>query len=117
MSFFMFTATNTVHICYMNLSESLYSQIDHQVILGINFLFKTRLEPVSGTITSVGELVPEHHRTSRGENRISEVPMDEDHVEEEEECDDRGNRRIKTTLEDWENDQVCFERFSLCVHD
>jgi hypothetical protein len=62
------------------------------------------LEPLSGTITSVGELVPEQHRTSRGQSQnqnpipTSEVPMEED--------EDKGSKRIKTTVEDWENDQV-----------
>ena len=58
----------------------------------------SRLEPLSGRIASVGELVPEEHRTTRGEVivRDDSVMADETRV----------NKRVKTTIEDWENEQV-----------
>ena len=53
---------------------------------------------MSGRIASVGELVPEEHRTTRGEVivRDDSVMADESRV----------NKRVKTTIEDWENEQV-----------
>lgn len=62
------------------------------------FLHFFRLEPLNGLITSVSELMPEEHRTSRGQvqPRDDTVMMDESRV----------NKRVKTTIEDWENEQV-----------
>ena len=61
-------------------------------------LLNSRLEPLSGRIASVGELVPESHRTTRAEvgTRDDSVMSDESRV----------NKRVKTTIEDWENEQV-----------
>ena len=70
-----------------------------------------RLEPVSGLIMSVGELVPEVHRTSRGQVDQPTEAMEQGEVEAEStrptEDDSAEHRRVKTTLEDWENEQVC----------
>jgi hypothetical protein len=59
---------------------------------------------LTGRIASVGELVPERHRCSRGDgqSRVDDVMAEEATI----------NKRIRTTVEDWENEQVCFNEFS-----
>ncbi len=59
---------------------------------------------------SVGELVPEVHRTSRGQVDQPAEAMELGEVEAENTIpagdSTAEHRRVKTTLEDWENEQV-----------
>ena len=55
--------------------------------------------------------MPEVHRTSRGQVDQPTEAMEQGEVEAEStrptEDDSAEHRRVKTTLEDWENEQVC----------
>jgi hypothetical protein len=68
---------------------------------------------------SVGELVPEVHRTSRGQVDQSTEAMELGEVEAENKIptgdSTAEHRRVKTTLEDWENEQVPERHMKLLV--
>jgi hypothetical protein len=55
----------------------------------------------------VGELVPEQHRTSRSDQVAApDEAMQEEKVASHDDLDDKANKRLKSTQEDWENEQV-----------